>query len=72
MTRLEHLERCKKRAFAYLDEGDITQAYTSMTSDMKKHPETANHAAIELGMMLMMTGKLSTVPEMKKLINGFN
>jgi hypothetical protein len=60
MTRAEHLSWCKQRAIEYVDNGDLPQAFASMSSDLRKHPETARHSAIELGMMLMMGGRLST------------
>ena len=72
MDRQEHLEWCKKRAIEYVDNGDIQDAYVSMTSDLNKHPETHGHQAIQLGVMLMMGGHLSTANEMRKFINGFN
>lgn len=72
MTRQEHLEWCKKRANEYLDRGDIQNAYGSMASDLNKHPETEGHAAISLGMMMMMSGHLSSEHEMRKFIDGFN
>lgn len=72
ITREEHLAWCKKRALEYVDAGDVTNAYGSMASDLGKHPETEGHAAIQLGMMLMMSGHLSSAPEMKKFIEGFN
>lgn len=71
-TRKEHLDWCKKRALEYVDLGDPQQALMSMMSDLTKHPETENHAGIELGMMLSLGGHLNTVPEMKKFIVGFN
>lgn len=71
MTREEHLTWCKQRAYEYLDQGDVTNAYASMASDLTKHPETEKHAAIQLGMMMLMSGHLSTVPEMRKFIDGF-
>jgi hypothetical protein len=52
--------------------GDVNQAYASMASDLGKHPETANHAAIQLGMMLLMGGHLSSTMEMRKFIEGFH
>src|SRR6266571_4986291 len=58
-SRSEHLAWCKKRALEYCDLGDVNQAFASMSSDLGKHPETANHAAIKLGMMLLMAGHLS-------------
>jgi len=39
MTRKEHLDWCKERALKYVDDGNLQQAYTSMTSDLSKHPE---------------------------------
>ena len=72
MTRSEHLEWCKERALEYVDANDLSQAYTSMASDLGKHPETANHAAIQLGMMLLMAGHLDTPEKMRKFIVEFN
>ena len=72
MTRDEHLQWCKDRALEYCNSGDTQQAYASMTSDLGKHEGTAGHSAIELGMMLLMGGKLGTPEEMRKFINGFN
>jgi hypothetical protein len=72
MNRSEHLQWSKDRAIELLDEGDITQAFTSMMSDLGKHDETAGHPAIILGMQLNMGGMLSTDREMRKFIEGFN
>lgn len=71
-TRAEHLAWCKKRALEYCDTGDLNQAFASMGSDLGKHPETANHAAIQLGMMLLMAGHLNSPIKMKEFIEGFN
>lgn len=72
MTREEHIVWCKKRALEYCDSGNPQEAFTSMMSDIKKHPETEHHVGIQLGMMLLMGGKLSTDSEMRKFIEGFN
>lgn len=72
MNRQEHLKWCKKRALEYVDRNELTDAYASMTSDLRKHSETQNHLGIELGMGLMMMGKLNTPHEMQKFIDGFN
>lgn len=72
MTRQEHMDWCKHRALEYVERGDIQQAFASMASDLGKHKETQDHSAIELGMMLMISGNLSTAGEMRKFINGFN
>ena len=72
MTRNEHMEWCKKRALEYCDHNDPQQAFTSMVSDLRKHPETENHSAIEMGMMLLLGGHLNDSHEMRKFIEGFN
>lgn len=71
MTRAEHLAWCKQRALPYCDT-DVSQAFTSMASDLGKHPETAGHLGIELGMMQLMGGHLSTPEKMRSYIKGFN
>ena len=72
MTRAEHLKWCKRRATEYINVGDLDQAYTSMISDLGGHPETSNHSAIKLGMMLMMGDHLNTDVKMRDFIDGFN
>jgi hypothetical protein len=72
MNRTEHVNWCKKRANEYLDQNNITDAWGSMVSDLGKHEETAGHIAIELGMIQMLSGNLSSVSDMREYINGFN
>jgi hypothetical protein len=71
-TRAEHLNWCKNRANQYVDAGDFTQAFNSMVSDLGKHSQTAGHGAIQLGMMMLISGNLSTEKAMRDFINGFN
>ena len=70
--RVEHLAWCKQRALEYVDAGDIQQAFTSMASDLNKHPGTEGHSGIKLGMMMLMGGHLSKPAEMRSFIEGFN
>lgn len=72
MNRAEHLQWCKDRAMEYVDSGDLTEAVASMCSDLNKHKDTRNHAGIQLGMSLMMAGKMGTTSEARKFIEGFN
>ena len=72
MTRAEHLQWCKDRALEYVEMNDMNQAFASMDSDIRKHEDTANHVGVELGMMLMLNGNLSTQREMRDWITGFN
>lgn len=72
MIRSEHLQWCKDRANEYVDAGENSQAFASMVSDLGKHDETAGHAAIELGMMMLVGGHLNTQHQMREFINGFN
>jgi hypothetical protein len=72
MTRAEHLKWCKDRAFELADQGDVIGAWGSFLSDMRKHPETEDHMALPLGMMLMAGGHNRTPDEMRRFIEGFN
>ena len=72
MDRAEHLQWCKDRALAYADQGDVTNAVASMTSDMSKHPETDGHQAVMLMMMMAMGGQFDRPGELRKFIEGFN
>lgn len=72
MNRDEHLAWCKQRALEYLNEGDTKGALASMLSDIRKHPDTENHAAAQLGAMLMFGGHLETVEQVRSFITGFN
>jgi hypothetical protein len=71
-SRAEHLAWSKTRALEYVDAGDIQSAFSSTTSDLNKHPDTAGHQGAEVGMLLMMGGHLSTAREMREFIEGFN
>jgi hypothetical protein len=46
MTREEHLQWCKKRALRYIDAGELSNACTSMMSDLSKHPDTKDHMGL--------------------------
>jgi hypothetical protein len=72
MTRAEHLAWAKERALEYADRGDVSQAIASLGSDLNKHPETKNHAGMELMMMLAIGGHLDSPAELRKFIEGFN
>lgn len=72
MNRTEHLAWCKQRALEYVEAGDVQGAFASMTSDLRKHPETADHAGTELGFMQMMAGMLDSPAEMRRWIEGYN
>jgi hypothetical protein len=72
VTRAEHLTWCKQRALEYVDSGDTINALASISSDLNKHPETANHAGIMIGMMMLAGGQLSDAAAMRRFIEGFN
>lgn len=78
-TRAEHLAFCKERALRELEyylvhEPDraCANAFTSMASDMSKHPETDSPKLMQLGMMMLMGGMLNTPDAMRRWIEGFN
>ncbi len=70
-TRQEHIEFCKKRAKAYLDQGDVTNGITSMLSDLNKHEETRFDGSTlsSLGMMYVMNNDLAGA---RRFVEGFN
>lgn len=72
MNRAEHLQWAKDRAMEYANQGDTTTALASLTSDLRKHPDLATHAGIELGTMLAMGGHLKTPAQMREWIEGCN
>jgi len=73
MTRAEHLQWCKDRAIQEMEyTNEPAQGMASFMSDMKKHPETKDHSALELGLMMMFGGHLNNKEEVKKFIEGFN
>ena len=76
VTRAEHVAWCKRRAISELSEPDeaqaIANAWSSMVSDLNKHSATEGHAALSLGMMMFVGGRLSTRDAMSKFIEGFN
>lgn len=73
MTRAEHIAWCKERALEYLDAGDIQNAFVSMLSDLRKHPDTENHPGGTLGAGLVLTpGWIQNSSEVRRWIEGFN
>ena len=72
MTRAEHLQCCKDRALEYIHDGDISGGIASMLSDLRKHPETENHVAIGLCMLMLARGQLNSKQKAEKFIIGFN
>ena len=71
MTRDEHLDWCKRRALAYVDAGDLRQAFASIISDLSKHPETKDHRMAEIGMSMLLAGHLESREQMRNFITGF-
>ena len=71
-SRADHLAWCKKRALECIESGDTQGAFASMASDLNKHPGTADHIGVQLGMMQMIGGMLSSPAEMRRFIDGFN
>lgn len=72
MSRQDHLNWCKERALAYADRGDVTNAIASMCSDLRKHPETENHAGAQIMVMQAVAGLFDRPGELRRFIEGFN
>ena len=72
MNRTDHLNWAKGRALEYARQNDFITAYASMISDLKEHPETKNHPAIELfSKMINTSGGLNTKESIIKFIKDF-
>ena len=71
MTRDEHLAWAKKRALLYLDRGDLKEAFTSMGSDLSKHPafQKIGEVMFPLDMLHVMN---HDARELRRWIEGFN
>lgn len=74
MNRAEHMAWCKQRALEYVDAGKNVEAVTSMVSDLRKHDETRDHAAIALVIPLMAIGEFDShqTERTRRFIEGFN
>ena len=87
MTRAEHLEWAKERAYGQIDKHSGFSGWIAFKHDLGKHDELREHPAIFIGdeMMRMVAGPmLLTNPEglrifdvpgpfnMRKFIEGFN
>jgi hypothetical protein len=73
MTRAEHLQWSKDRALEYVAAGDLPNAFTSLTSDLTKHPDLAGASELQnsLGLMQYMGGHLDSALRMREWIEGF-
>lgn len=70
-SRDEHLAWAKTRALEYLDRGDLEQAFTSMASDLSKHPElqrVGEHMS-SVGLLYLMN---RDARQLRRWIEGFN
>lgn len=70
MTRAQHLAWAKARALDVLETGTVEEAFTSLTSDLQKHPALELHAGIGLGVLEFLAGRLSTKAAMRTYIEG--
>lgn len=70
----EHMRWAKDRALELCDLGKLTDAFTSLISDLGKHPETqkSSRAIVELGTKQLMAGFLDTPEKMRNFIEGCN
>jgi hypothetical protein len=70
MERAEYVQWCKDRALRYLTKGDITEAVTSMMSDMDKRDDTkVSQVLVALGMLAIIN---RDEQEARRFIVGFH
>lgn len=65
-----HLAWCKARAREYMDKGDYANAFTSMMSDLNKHPDWQGGQLI--GTMMMLYVFDQSPDNVRRIIEGFN
>lgn len=72
-TAKEHLAWCVERAMEYADRGDMTNAWASFCSDVRKHEGTEHIFSNPLLGMALVSGVYSTTPtEFRRFIEGWN
>lgn len=71
MTRTEHMQWCKERALALVDDGDLVGALASMASDVRKHPDTAGNPTLTMLLTLVGPQHLGDPLSMRRFIEGF-
>ena len=71
ITREQHIQWCKDRALAYVEIGQLSEAITSMFSDLGKHEETK---VVPAPLMVLGTqaGASGSRQRVKDFITGFN
>jgi len=72
MDRNEHLAWAKERALVYADAGDVENAFASLASDLRKHPELADHSGLTVGALLLVGGHLNDPARMREHIKGYH
>lgn len=70
-----HLHWCRVRAEAYLARGEVSKAWDSFVSDVKKRPETAEDNVIQslllIGTVKLAAGAFWEPNEMRKFLETF-
>ncbi|OUL36365.1 hypothetical protein BV372_08075 [Nostoc sp. T09] len=69
----EHLQWAKQRALESLEYyRNSAIAFTSLSSDLRKHSQLRNHPGISIGTQMLALGKLTSVAAMRKFLEDFS
>ena len=73
-SRDEKLQWCKDRAIEYVDRGDLSQAVSSMGSDLQKFDElaAASQTFKKLFPLALLNMQNNDASGIRRFINGFN
>jgi hypothetical protein len=71
-TAKDYLNWCVDRAMVYADMGDMTQAWASFTSDVRKHPDTEHIGYHSLLAMAMVSGLYNEPRKFREFVSGWN
>jgi hypothetical protein len=67
----QHLNWCVERAMQYAHTGDMTNAWASFASDVRKHEGTEHIATHELFAMAMFSGLYDRPDQFREFISGW-
>ena len=71
VSREEYLEWAKKRAYEFIERGEIRKGLDSFYSDMEKHSELRKHPFLSIGAQIVLGGGLKSKEEVEDFIQGF-
>lgn len=70
MNRTEHVEQVKEHVLAALETDGVIGALVTVFEELPQHPETQNHAGLDLLALLTMSGAMSQEWQVREFVDG--